>query len=143
MQLSYNSDRSVWEAAAVWGEQDVPKAAGLKWNKIYARWETSDVRRAAQLRAYADAANQEKLDTALAVANAKAAEEADRKRAAVEASRAKDSDAVIPCGEGQTFLPYQRAGISFALARRHCLIGDDMGLAKTAQAVASSTPTNR
>ena len=135
MQLSYNSDRSLWEAATVWGEGDVLKAAGLKWDKIYARWQTSDVTKAAKLRAYADAANQAKLDAALEKAAAAAAEEAERQRASVEASRAQTSNLVVPCGEGRTFLDYQRAGIEYALSRRNVLLGDDMGLGKTAQAV--------
>jgi len=41
----------------------------------------------------------------------------------------------IPCPEGKSYLPYQKAGISYALARNSTLIGDEMGLGKTIQAI--------
>ena len=58
------------------------------------------------------------------------------------ASYAKDSNADIPCPEGLSYLPYQRAGISYAMAREATLIGDDMGLGKTVQGigVVNATP---
>ena len=58
------------------------------------------------------------------------------------ASYAKDSDAEIPCPEGLSYLPYQRAGISYAMSREATLIGDDMGLGKTVQGlgVVNATP---
>jgi SNF2 family DNA or RNA helicase len=59
--------------------------------------------------------------------------------AAVERSRAQDSDLEFPRPEGLDYLGYQKAGIAFALecfAHRHgCLIGDEMGLGKTIQAI--------
>lgn len=55
---------------------------------------------------------------------------------AVEASRATDADVEIPTPEGLELLPYQRAGVAYALARSHTLIGDEMGLGKTVQAIA-------
>ncbi len=67
-----------------------------------------------------------------------AAEEAARAAAtaqAVQASRATDADLVIPAPEGRTYLPYQRAGIAYAMARAATLIGDEMGLGKTIQAI--------
>lgn len=54
---------------------------------------------------------------------------------AVAASRATDvSDVDIPIAEGLAYLPFQRAGIAFALGRPACLIADEMGLGKTWQA---------
>lgn len=53
----------------------------------------------------------------------------------LEASKAVDSDAVIPVPEGLEYLPYQRAGIAYALSRPGTLIADEMGLGKTVQAI--------
>jgi SNF2 family DNA or RNA helicase len=45
------------------------------------------------------------------------------------------SDIRIPCPLGQSYLPYQRAGIVYAMQRRGTLIADEMGLGKTVQAI--------
>ncbi len=45
-------------------------------------------------------------------------------------SQAIGSDNIYPSPDGLTFLPYQKAGIAYALPRRNCLIGDEMGLGK-------------
>lgn len=50
-------------------------------------------------------------------------------------SRATDSDLEIPAPDGLDYLPYQRAGVEFALERRGTIIGDEMGLGKTIQAI--------
>ena len=52
-----------------------------------------------------------------------------------EASRALDSDRLLPVPEGLEYLPFQRAGIAYALAHARCMIGDEMGLGKTIQAL--------
>ena len=54
---------------------------------------------------------------------------------AVAASRATDAEIDIPAPEGRTYLPYQRAGIAYAMQRAGTLIGDEMGLGKTIQAI--------
>lgn len=54
---------------------------------------------------------------------------------AVEGSWAKDSKANIRCPADQTLEPFQRAGVAFAMAREHTLIGDQPGLGKTMQAI--------
>jgi SWI/SNF-related matrix-associated actin-dependent regulator 1 of chromatin subfamily A len=70
----------------------------------------------------------------------KAAGEAERTR---EASRATDADVDLPCPEGLAYMPFQKAGISYALGRPAVLIGDEMGLGKTIQALGVlNTTTN-
>jgi SWI/SNF-related matrix-associated actin-dependent regulator 1 of chromatin subfamily A len=54
---------------------------------------------------------------------------------AVEQSRATDANVQIPAPEGLDYLPYQRAGIRYAMGRSGTLIGDEMGLGKTIQAI--------
>ena len=59
------------------------------------------------------------------------ATEQGRKRVdSVVASRATDAQIDIPAPEGLTYLPFQKAGIQFASARKNTLIGDEMGLGK-------------
>ncbi len=41
----------------------------------------------------------------------------------------------FPCPSGRDYLPYQRAGIAYALERTNCIIGDEPGLGKTIQAI--------
>lgn len=54
---------------------------------------------------------------------------------ALEASRAVDAAIDVPAPDGLAYLPYQRAGIAYALSRPSTLIGDEMGLGKTIQAI--------
>jgi len=54
---------------------------------------------------------------------------------AVEASRAQEWAGEIPRPTGLAYLPYQRAGIAYALGRPGVLIADEMGLGKTIQAI--------
>ena len=55
--------------------------------------------------------------------------------ARVEASRATDAAIDIPSPDGLEYLPFQLAGIAYALGRDATLIGDEMGLGKTIQAI--------
>lgn len=57
------------------------------------------------------------------------------------ASRAHDSDLDLP-DLGATLLPFQRAGVAYALRARRCFIADEMGLGKTAQALATLEAAN-
>lgn len=62
-------------------------------------------------------------------------EDVDAQNDAIAASQQVDADIDIPCPEGLDYLPFQRAGIAYALARPNTLFGDDMGLGKTIQAI--------
>ena len=106
-------------------DRAVPKAAGFRWDPSKREWFTTDPATAAKL---ADPVEAEKLKAA---ALAREGERA----AAVEASRAADSDAVLPVPPGLAYLPYQRAGIASAVKRPSVLFGDEMGLGKTIQAI--------
>ena len=50
-------------------------------------------------------------------------------------SRATDAKINVPCPEGLAYLPYQKAGVAYAINRKDTMIGDDMGLGKTVQAL--------
>jgi superfamily II DNA or RNA helicase len=59
---------------------------------------------------------------------------AERAEALIEASRAVDSDMEVA---GLPLLPYQKAGVSYAIEAKRCFIADDMGLGKTIQSIAA------
>lgn len=70
------------------------------------------------------------------VKHAACSDEGKEVAAAVATSRATEStDCDAPAPAGLSYLPYQRAGIAYALARRGTLIADEMGLGKTIQAI--------
>lgn len=53
-------------------------------------------------------------------------------------SRAETSDLEIPVPEGLDYLPFQKAGIQYAVARDNTLVGDEPGLGKTIESVGVS-----
>src|SRR5579864_8975209 len=57
------------------------------------------------------------------------------KKESLQTSRATDAEIEIPRPEGLEYLPYQKAGIAYALQRKDTLIADEMGLGKTIQAI--------
>jgi len=106
----------------------VPKAAGFRWDAKHKVWWTSDKAKAARLASHA--ANDE-TKASLAGVESSSREE-------VEASRAEDATLPADLGlpDGLDLLPFQRAGVAYALGRRGTLIADEMGLGKTVQALA-------
>ena len=50
-------------------------------------------------------------------------------------------DGEFPAPEGRKYLPYQRAGIAYAIKRDNCIIGDEPGLGKTIQAIGIANAT--
>jgi len=59
----------------------------------------------------------------------------EKKDANLRRSRATDADIDIPVPDGLNYLPYQRAGIAYALENESTIIGDEMGLGKTIQSI--------
>jgi len=53
----------------------------------------------------------------------------------LEKSRAVSSTIRIPAPTGLEYLPYQRAGVAYALQHQHTLIGDEAGLGKTVESL--------
>lgn len=132
MQIVKQGSRFI--ARCSYDERAVPKSAGFRWDGINKYWWTDSAAKADTLR---DSAAVQALEAA----NAKAADE---RAAAVVLTRADDApDVDVPCPDGLAYLPYQRAGIAFALARTNVLFGDEMGLGKTVQAIGviNSDPT--
>jgi SWI/SNF-related matrix-associated actin-dependent regulator 1 of chromatin subfamily A len=124
MIIRYDWHRAIWIAESTYEEKDELKGAGFRWDRDRRRWFTKDPDIAAELIEHCD-------DVARAAIEAVRAEKA----RALEASRATDSDIEIPAPEGLEYLPFQRAGIAYALSRDTALIADEMGLGKTVQAL--------
>lgn len=134
MILTLDTARTRYEFSGSYAEKDIPKSAGFRWDPAIKRWWTDDPERAARLREIADEPALAAIDAALVSAGQ-----------AREASRATDATIDIPAPEGLEYMPFQKAGIAYAMARPACLIGDEMGLGKTIQAVGliNADPTIR
>lgn len=121
-------------------EKNAVRAAGFRFDGQTKDWWTKDMEAVRRLLHAQSGTDVEVLVTSdiKAKLDSKHAEA----QRALEMSRAKDADLDIPCPEGLSYLPFQRAGIAYALGRPNTLIGDDMGLGKTIQAlgVINATP---
>ena len=126
MKLTHNGARFVF--ACAFTEKDTAKTAGFRWDPTTKEWWTDDAARAARLRGYADEVATEALASAVK---------------ALEASRATDAAVDLPVPTGLTYLPFQRAGIVYALDHPSTLFADEMGLGKTIEAlgVINADPT--
>jgi len=132
MELVRTAERII--ARTTFDERAAPKAAGFRWDPTAKQWWTTSLDVAARLRDHAEAELRAELEAWAAKA-----------QQAIEASRATDFQGDIPAPAGLAYLPYQRAGIAYGMARESVLIGDEMGLGKTIQAIgiANADPSCR
>lgn len=100
------------------------KRSGWRWNAVRKGWETTDEEKARLLSQYAVENARDYLDSVESIL-----------QKAVEASWAEDTDAVFPSPEGLAYMPFQKAGIEYAMGRDRTLIADPPGLGKTIQAI--------
>ncbi len=122
MKLRKVDDRYVLDCS--YDERMVAKGAGFWWDPALKQWYTKYQEKAALLSEYADPGLAAELKDVAAT-----------RQAAVEASKAVDADLNIPAPEGLSYLPFQRAGIAYAMARGATLMADEMGLGKTIEAI--------
>lgn len=122
MKLTHRN--GLYYALCPYAEKDLAKKAGFRWDAASKSWTSKDYFAAVKLRDYADAAGLSAL-------------KADKESldAAQDASRAASSTFCPPSPPGLDYLPYQKAGIEYALSRSGVLVGDQMGLGKTIQAI--------
>lgn len=103
-------------------ERATPKSAGLWWHGTAKVWWTFKAEVAAKLvgiATFSDPAVEAELK----------ALHADREET-LAASHAASADIEIPRPEGLDYMPFQKAGIAFAMRRNRVLIADEMGLGK-------------
>lgn len=118
--LTFNSDLRWFVFRCAFDERNIPDEAGFVFDSSTKCWATDRPEIAFKLRSYAD-------DKALGKLAAF--------KAAIKASAAVSADIDIPAPRGLEYLPFQKAGIQFALSRPNTLIADEMGLGKTIQAI--------
>lgn len=113
------------------------KHGGWEWNVNLRKWTTTSLHKANEFRGFA-------------VGEARDALEAYHRGegAVIAASMATDNqDILIPAPEGLSYLPFQRAGIAYALSRHlptgDVLIADPPGLGKTIQAIGVNNCSRR
>lgn len=129
MIVVYSEERQRFEAITSFFERNIPKAERWRWDAGIKRWWAPSEDIARRLSSYAQGG------AALRLVNL-----SDAERDAMRASLAHDSDMEIPAPPGLDYLPYQRAGIAYALRTprqgeeggqslsRGTLIADEMGL---------------
>ncbi len=98
--------------------------AGWGYNRMLKRWTTVKEEAALSIREHAIGSAKEYLDNVIAM-----------REAAVAASWAEDTDAEFPAPEGLSYMPFQKAGIEYAIDGDRTLIADPPGLGKTIQAI--------
>ena len=122
MQLRKNKSRYVFECT--YHERKIPKTAGFLWDPEKRHWWTDKAVIANRLIEYATPQAKRSI------------EEGVRKHIeSLSLSRATDANVDIPAPEGLEYLPFQRAGIAYALDRPNTLMADQPGLGKTIQAI--------
>lgn len=120
--LAWDGDRWVWSGE--YSTRALPSSAGFDWARELKVWWTRDDAKAAILIRFASEPDRIRLQS-----------HADRRNETLRASRAMAADVDLPCPRGRAYLPFQKAGIAFAIASDATLLGDEMGLGKTIQAL--------
>lgn len=151
MLITYNSSRQRFEVQSTYAERltvnPIVKSAGFsfdgdckvwhsqnyypKYAKAPRTWEEQLVV-ATKLSDYFDSSATVAAGEA-AIAAGKAA--IALKQESLETSRATDADINIPRPEGLEYLPFQKAGIAYAIKRKNTLFADEMGLGKTIEGI--------
>lgn len=121
MRLTFKNKR--WEFHCRYEDHEIPKAAGLRWDKTLRVWHTGDNDKAETLRKFADKI----AEQCFAIIGYRTER--------INESRSIEADIHIPSPAGLKYLGYQRAGIALSQTRRNMLIADEMGLGKTIQAL--------
>jgi len=124
IMLTYSNNKFVWLGG--FETRNIPKGAGMRWNPKIKEWWTDNINIAVKLMSSAD-------ENAIGAIN----KTIEGKKRVIVDSMASESSAKIPCPEGLSYLPYQVAGINYALniyskggLNPSCsgvLFGDEMG----------------
>lgn len=121
VQLVENRGRYEWRGP--YDSQHLPKSAGFHWDPAAKVWFTTSEVRASRLRGYADNDLRRSL------------RHTGEPEYNLEDSHATNANINVPAPMGMDYLPFQKAGIAYAMERKVTLIADEMGLGKTVQAL--------
>lgn len=115
---------SRWEFIGEYEDRHIPEKAGFWWDSGSRCWWTKDIGKAVKLMEYADRQTAEELQKSK-----------DRRIQSIVNSKAVDSDMEYKTPAGLEYMPFQKAGIKFALERDGTLLADEMGLGKSIQSI--------
>ena len=104
MLISFNDSRNRFEAESRFSERDRCKDAGLRWDPVAKCWWTGDWRIAESLAAHCCDSAHAQIECMRLI-----------EERSSDASRATDAEVAVPAPEGLAYLPFQRAGIAYAL----------------------------
>jgi len=122
MKLHING--KTFTAESTYAEKDIPKNTGFRWNPEKKIWWTDQKDKAYKLLNYADDECKTFLEEWKSSTDKK-----------IETSSASSANITLPVPEGIDYMPFQKAGIKFAIESKNTLFGDEMGLGKTIQAI--------
>lgn len=131
---SFDRIDGLFVARCTFEERLIFKRAGWVIHPVLKRWTTPNVEKARPVSQYAVGAAREYLDNEERI-----------KQAVVAESWAEDTEEEFPVPAGLAYMPFQKAGIAYAVKRKRTLIADPPGLGKTIQAIGvhNATGTNR
>ena len=124
MLITHDASLKRFVFCGTFEEREVPKSARFQWDSARRQWWTGNHEQANELRCIAD-------NHALCAID----DQRGKAAAWITASGARDAAIDIPCPPALAYMPFQKAGIAYCLARPACLIADSMGLGKTIQAI--------
>ena len=122
MAITIDRQDGIYVARCLYEDRLELSRAGFVFNKLLKRWVTAD-----------DAVAKTFYDVTVGDARTRLDNIERVKIELVEASFAEDYDGDLLCPDGRKYLPFQKAGIAFALDKKDVLIADQPGLGKTIQ----------
>jgi len=128
MRIVWRNERFEMEGEDTYAAREILKQHGFWWDREKKAWYLVAGARLSGLRGLLQC-------TISSEAYKHYQEAASIAQKAIEASRATDAEIKIPCPPGCEFLPFQRAGIAYAINHKDTLFGDEMGLGKSIEAV--------
>jgi SWI/SNF-related matrix-associated actin-dependent regulator 1 of chromatin subfamily A len=140
-RITLTYDGQTYKFFAPFQYKELAKQAGMVFAKHpHPCWWTTDPECA--IRTFNNCAQYEGLFECAPELRAQLQNHLQERNASLDASRALDAEIDIPAPPGCEFLPFQKAGIAFAVKRQNTLIGDEMGLGKTLQAIGVCNATS-
>lgn len=141
MKIKYLNELKIWVAESQYEEKDALKQAGFWFhfgpescNQRHSKWGCKACD--ANLKKVWWTFKKESAVKFLAHCDDNAKVSLQETKKALEESRAADAvDITIPVPANLEYMPFQKAGIRYALSRPGVLIADEMGLGKTIQAI--------
>lgn len=131
--LNLHFDNNKYSCKTTYDLKDFPKDAGFNWDGISKAWTTSSYIMVSNILADLKEYKEPFSTTPAFDYQADIAKKALTKR--IAAASKTSSNFKAPAPVGLDYLPYQKAGIQYAVEKGNALIADEMGLGKTIQAI--------